>query len=571
MIIATPDSHLDLFDSGLTVTFYNDFIISTPASFGSSTGALALVSGTLPEGTNTVTPIPGSSYIDDSFQYTAPQTLFLTYGTINLDHPFSLTCSVGGTLLITYSITQFGAYILPGWITIDELSSYLIGTIPASDFYKFYIEASSSVWSTPIQKEITIVVGTQSWIWTIQNWIEWTDWFTGLVWNVCANGYLLEGNQCMEIAKEKATEMSFYARIGSWTIGLSIAVSAIAGSITSIFKVNSKTLMWCLINQIQMLIILLLVNNFVPFDVTDVITQQAFTLMDFGFFPSQDLPYINFPIKSFNFKQIKGLLIDLGLEWRSTLRNMYSFVVILFVVSIFHVLLALSVTCWANKTEGAGALKIFFIRNRAKLLFFLMYSFYARMFLEAHHSFLMSGIIEINEFVVDTQTAIASLWIAGVFVLFSLFLVLKAFYLLYRHWNNFDLNEDFFFMEYYADIRENKWARSYTSTLLTRRMAFIAIVLLCGFWNRNVIFMILLAIQLVYVVQLILIRPFIHLENNLIEVVNEIFYWVFVGLMLYLDGEEMWTDQMSTLFIGLIVGNNLITALIILSNLWYNF
>jgi hypothetical protein len=125
-------------------------------------------------------------------------------------------------------------------------------------------------------------------------------------------------------------------------------------------------------------------------------------------------------------------------------------------------------------------------------------------------------------------------------------------------------------MEYYVDIRESKWARCYTSALLTRRLIFIVVILLFTFLNRDCIFGILLAVQFFYLLQLLIIRPFKELENNIVETVNEVFYITFISLMLYLDGDAMWTETMTILFVSLITANSLVITIILLSNLNVN-
>jgi hypothetical protein len=199
-----------------------------------------------------------------------------------------------------------------------------------------------------------------------------------------------------------------------------------------------------------------------------------------------------------------------------------------------------------------------------------MYSLYVRLFLLAHQSFLLSGLSEIYLFNIDSPASIISIVIAMAFIVFSLFLVIKAYYMLYRHWNGFEQNQEFFFMEYYADIRESKWARCYISALLTRRLIFIVVILLFTFIKRDGIFGILLAVEFFYLLQLLVIRPFKEFEKNIVETVNEVFYITFISLMLYLDDDAKWTETMTAFFVSLITANSLVITIILLSNLNVN-
>jgi len=55
----------------------------------------------------------------------------------------------------------------------------------------------------------------------------------------------------------------------------------------------------------------------------------------------------------------------------------------------------------------------------------------------------------------------------------SIGLPLNGFYYFWKKRNNYDPKEKFFFMEYFADLRESKYARLYMPVLLTRRIIFV--------------------------------------------------------------------------------------------------
>jgi hypothetical protein len=335
---------------------------------------------------------------------------------------------------------------------------------------------------------------------------------------------------------------------------------------TSGMKASSPTGMWSLLNQLQMLILLLLVNSYVPTDVSENILQQDFAMMNFNFLKIHEVPYLNYPTTWMDFAQKDEMLNKLGFKSRSTFTNLYSFVLTLILIAFIHALLAWSTNCKRKDLKKMTKLRTLFSSIRSKVLSFLMYSLYVRLFLQAHQSFLLSGLSEIYLFNIDRPASIISIVIAIIFIIFSLFLVIKAYYMLYRHWNGFEQNQEFFFMEYYADIRDSKWARCYTSALLTRRLIFIVVILLFRFLNRDCIFGILLAVQFFYLLQLLVIRPFKELENNIVETVNEVFYITFISLMLYLDGDAMWTETMTAFFVSLITANSLVITIILLSN-----
>jgi hypothetical protein len=118
-------------------------------------------------------------------------------------------------------------------------------------------------------------------------------------------------------------------------------VSASASIATSMLKASSPSGMWSLFNQLQMLILLLLIDTFVPVDVSDYIQQQSFAMMNFNFIPTQEIPYLNYPNELMDYKQDNEIMESLGFQWRSTFNNLYSFLIAMAVIVFAHILVAL--------------------------------------------------------------------------------------------------------------------------------------------------------------------------------------------------------------------------------------
>jgi hypothetical protein len=200
----------------------------------------------------------------------------------------------------------------------------------------------------------------------------------------------------------------------------------------------------------------------------------------------------------------------------------------------------------------------------------MKYSFYVRLFLESNQTFLLASLSEINQIAINSTASMISLCIAGVFALFSFSICLNAYYMTFKHCTNFDPNYKFLFMEYYAGIKDGRWARFYTPTLLTRRLLFIVVIILFKFLGRNTTFILLIIIQVVYICQFVILRPFRQMENNIVEGTNEAFYVSYLILMFILDEESMWSDQMTKIFIFCITANNFVVALVMTSRLEFN-
>ena len=76
----------------------------------------------------------------------------------NISLPISLPCSMSGNTNLSYSITQYQAYTVPSWVTLDSSSQILnVSTPSVAGQYQFYINTSSSFYANHILTTIEIV------------------------------------------------------------------------------------------------------------------------------------------------------------------------------------------------------------------------------------------------------------------------------------------------------------------------------------------------------------------------------------------------------------------------------
>ena len=70
---------------------------------------------------------------------------------------------------------------------------------------------------------------------------------------------------------------------------------------------------------------------------------------------------------------------------------------------------------------------------------------------------------------------------------------------------------------------------------------------------------------MVYIAILAITRPFEKTEQNIVELINEIFYFLFVSIMLGLDTEEKWEGTPTKAYLALMTANSLVIALVLFS------
>ena len=66
---------------------------------------------------------------------------------------------------------------------------------------------------------------------------------------------------------------------------------------------------------------------------------------------------------------------------------------------------------------------------------------------------------------------------------------------------------------------------------------------------------------------LVKVKPFDNISNNLIELVNEVFFVMYCGSQLYLNTKNRWNDRRAQVFIYTMIANNAIILIILISML----
>lgn len=120
---------------------------------------------------------------------------------------------------------------------------------------------------------------------------------------------------------------------------------------------------------------------------------------------------------------------------------------------------------------------------REKFIDIIFYVMYARLLLEAHETMVLSSTVEIRELQSDSAASTISHLIAWGFLALCLILPSVALYLFYKNQENYDPDKKTVTMEFFAGLRNTRWARLYTFTMLARRVAFVLLII---FLSRNV-------------------------------------------------------------------------------------
>ena len=454
---------------------------------------------------------------------------------------FSTCTTTPSQTNISYTFEANGNEKVPDWVSLNNTTGKLEGTAPTAKYRNTYSFILNSSWTS-------VPAGNS------QQVIEIT---------VSPNTKGTTASSIATVASQSTVMM-----VGAWAVGTSFTIG---------FPPSG---LYLILQLLQIIILLMIIDPFIPTSIRDYIEGQSFALANFNFLPSPNIPVVNIPVTWLDSKQPIEILKSLGLDSKSSLVNNFSFISIFWVVLLIHIILRYILVCENSEGEQQSKFRVFWNWLKLKLLDIIKYTVYLRLILETHESMLLSATSEINLFDLPQIPDILSFIFAWVILIFSISLPIIAFYYFWINREEYDPNVKFLFMEFFADIRNSKFSRMYMPLVLTRRVLFVCSIIFLNSAPRELIYSILLSnfhIYSVFIINLgsqipclaaiIWTKPFQTQINNIIESVNEIFLTFIIILMFGINSKSKWKtyeDFFMTILIidslaitGIMIGNNL--------------
>ena len=505
---------------------------------------------------------------------TSTQTYTFTNGTTSQVVP-DLPCSLAGTTSISYSITDYNGVAHPSWVTINSSTGQLTiiapGTITTSS-YSFYVSSAITGVTNSVNKIITINLIN----WSVSNCQYWVS-TSGTVWATWNSGYSLSSGawtliptttQSTTTTQPKSTaainlvpELKTTAEVGQTTTTTWMAVSAGSVAASNAASSSSVSSIWSMINQIQIFFLFLLTRAFLPDSVKQVITGSSVLLNPFEFISFLDmksygssLNKFGVDLNKFGFDLNDSLLESFKLKSQSTITNLFSSIMGIIYLILFHIfifVLRILINRWRTDRRWSLFIKILKLIT-GKLFELLTYGIYIRIVLELFELFLVSGINEVYYFdvsdkyrIISFAFAVAILIVWFWFTLFVVFFSISSY--IVTEGQHSKLNE------FFSGLKINKKHRFFIAILLIRRSFFVIFLFVCYSVSSKVVIGVLSLFQLSYLVYIILIRPFIEIKANVIEIINESIFLFLLSALFFLNTENDWTPTIAIVYMQIIL------------------
>ena len=605
------ESGTDLLNRGYISYFLPNMIV-LHSDFTKSTSFLMSVLGAGTEAINTETGIL-STYSSEIWNLASPPTSSATYhqytSTISdlkgqtADQLFiviennsfvntpDLTCSSSGTTSIIYAIGNWIGSTAPNWVTIDSSTGQLSISSPdltADTDFCLIVNSVVSGIADPIVKKIKITVIN----WIALNWNKCSDTSSSICTQWATSYTLSSGTWTSSSSSTSSTstsssssssssssnsgENSTKVASNSETVETSQAltttsqsiVGATAAVVTFVSIMNSSSIanLWSMINQSQMLFLLILTRAFIPIDVWSEITGSTFALNPSVNFPFKKIGIYRSFIENFNFGLSNPLLDPLGFKSDSIVYNNASNFILLAIVSIFHLFIYILNKLLSNwNTEGKWSCVIKIIVKLVRRIFEIMtFGYYIRFALELNQILLISSYSEIYLFSLSSSLKIISLVISFLMLFLCLGFIIIPIYLTFSSYK-LEENEHNKLGDFFIGLKSQKKFKFYITLLLVRRLLFVTFLICLVTVNSKVLIGTLSFFQTIYIGYIIIARPFKEIKANLIEIMNEIYFFLLFGSLIFLNTQSDWNTDYSLIYMWVLASNSMAIFAVVFS------
>ena len=195
----------------------------------------------------------------------------------------------------------------------------------------------------------------------------------------------------------------------------------------------------------------------------------------------------------------------------------------------------------------------------------LTFGYYIRSMLEINQFFLISTVNEIYEWNTSAKLRIVSLIFALLIIGLRILLILFVVYLSLSY--RIIEGKHNKLGEFLSGVKSQNKFKFYVAMLLTRKILFVLILIWAVSVSWRYVVISLVVLQTIYLSYIVLLRPFINLKWNSIEIINEVYFITSLSCLIYFDEESKWNQNVISIYVSLISSNSMTTFLIIFSKI----
>ena len=388
----------------------------------------------------------------------------------------------------------------------------------------------------------------------------WYGGFFGVtdVWVHCDLGYDPNPDYSSWIGAEAPRDVKSLSAAAALAAYLGVSSNLVLTVFSS--STSSSSNSFGMINQIQLVIIFPLIGPYLPQKIYDYLKSMSTSLFNLNFLPTSNTESTISFKDLFDFKQQNSYLYLLELKSGSAFVNILDLTTTVGFVIWIHIIL-LIIFAILHKLHRFNVVKKFI----SKILEMLTFGFYIGVWLE---TYLLFWLVEFSEIHYQNKSGVKNLKSTVMSYVILFFMLLFVSLALWQ-WLKSRTTEGLERLKYFKLLVEDmkpKWIwRAYWLLFLLRRTVFLAIIFFMGELEMIVKVILFVIIQMFYLGYIAIFRPQGAFKENLIDFINEVFYFYFVGFLLYYNSEERWSYTVTDVYFWIMMSNNFILMFVIFS------
>ena len=450
---------------------------------------------------------------------------------------------VSGSSAVSYALSTWSGVSVPNVVSLSQTTQQLTvnttGLINVTS-YSFGISISINGTSANYWKTINLKANK----WSVAYWSKWeasnmNDWKT---WNT---KYKLDGDSSLN--------NNTWVEIPITTAALTAVNSMMSASvILSMCNLSTPQGLWMTMDQFQLILLLLLANANIPQIVVDYLSGMKDTTWSFNFIPFKDIPGMSQLLNSVDFYLENRDLKYFGLFSGNFLINNFSFIFIILIITIIQPLFLTIHWLWMMKVRVDS--RRYRIWNKLYQLF--VFSIFIRLFMETSQFMMISSIYQIYSWNLSDFKHLLSFVLSIIWVIIIITIITLSFWNWRKRMESYDENNHYYLKEFLSSIKDHPWARIYSTLLMTRRLLLVSLLILGNSLLSIYLVSTMIWIQVVYLSLMLILRPFKEFKDNLIIVLNDVYYLVLISILAYFNDPERWNDTIATMYMYLIMSNS---------------
>ncbi|CAI2363732.1 unnamed protein product [Moneuplotes crassus] len=339
-------------------------------------------------------------------------------------------------------------------------------------------------------------------------------------------------------------------------IAIVVYLNLIGGSLSS----SSTNSILSSVNQLQLLILFLLCDIFIPLRVVTYLRTLTSSMINININWSFFIVFRKIS-DWFDYPQDRADFDTIEISSGSSLINLNTIIGAFILYIIIHVIFWFIRKC---------------VRKSKKLLPKLVkkvyrsftFGMYVILVFEGFISLCLCSFSELGRYKVNATGAERNSFYFSVFFTLICFATIFLILLLWVLIKPIQLNARWFLQkELYDGIKLKRWARLQPIMFLVRRAILCLMIIFGRSFHRTLFMSAYFLVNLAHCVLICCIRPFQNTSENITDIGNEIFMTTFCLFLVFHNSESDWNDTKVTIFYWMLVMNNVLDAMFSIGNL----